>query len=61
MKELKEYKEKGNYKDVILEIDGGINEVTGPKAIESGAELLVAGSYLFGHLDFKERMEKILR
>lgn len=44
----------------ILEIDGGINETTGRESIAHGVELLVAGSYLFGHEDIKERMEKIL-
>lgn len=39
----------------ILEIDGGVNEKTYKKAIESGAELLVAGSYLYGHDDFAKR------
>lgn len=39
----------------ILEIDGGVNEKTASGAIKAGAELLVAGSYLYGHSDFKER------
>ena len=40
----------------ILEIDGGINENTCSLAREHGAELLVAGSYLYGHSDFKYRL-----
>lgn len=60
MKALKEHKEKGGFHDVILEIDGGINDITGPRALSFGADLLVAGSYLFGHDDFAERMKKIL-
>ncbi len=39
----------------VLEIDGGVNEKTAPEAIKAGAELLVAGSYLYGHDDFAER------
>ena len=39
----------------VLEIDGGVNEKTYREAIRSGAELLVAGSYLYGHDDFAER------
>ncbi len=39
----------------ILEIDGGVNEKTAPMAKKSGAELLVAGSYLYGHEDFASR------
>lgn len=44
-------------KKPILEIDGGVNDKTSPLAKNSGAELLVAGSYLFGHEDFRERLE----
>lgn len=41
----------------IIEVDGGINRETGKRAIEAGADLLVAGSYLFGHSDIKERIK----
>jgi len=40
----------------LIEVDGGINEKTGKLVIEAGAEVLVAGSYLFGHQDIKERI-----
>lgn len=43
----------------IIEVDGGINGETGRRAISSGAELLVAGSYLFGHADIKERIKDL--
>ncbi|HEY5596755.1 MAG TPA: ribulose-phosphate 3-epimerase [Candidatus Bipolaricaulota bacterium] len=32
-----------------LEVDGGINAETGPLAVEAGADVLVAGSAVFGH------------
>lgn len=32
----------------ILAVDGGINNLTAPKVIASGANMLVAGSYIFG-------------
>lgn len=32
----------------LIEIDGGVNEETGPKLIEVGADVLVAGNYVFG-------------
>ena len=41
--------------DVLLEIDGGINAETAPLAVEAGADVLVAGSYLFTD-DMEERM-----
>ncbi|MDI6782000.1 MAG: ribulose-phosphate 3-epimerase, partial [bacterium] len=34
-----------------LEVDGGINLVTGKQAIESGADILVAGSFVFNSPD----------
>lgn len=45
--------------DVLIEVDGGINDVTGQLARKAGADVLVAGTYLFGHEDFKERLEKL--
>lgn len=45
----------------LIEIDGGINDVTAHKAIEAGVDVLVMGSYLFGHDDIKERMQKVLK
>lgn len=33
----------------LIEIDGGINLDTGRKAVEAGADILVAGNYVFGH------------
>ena len=43
----------------LVEVDGGINEETGRLCKEAGADVLVAGSYLFGHQDLKERLEAI--
>ena len=33
---------------IDLEVDGGINDQTGRRAVEAGADVLVAGSYIFG-------------
>jgi len=43
----------------LIEVDGGINEETGKLCKEAGADVLVAGSYLFGHKDIKKRMESL--
>lgn len=37
---------------LVLEIDGGINAETAPKAREAGAQILVSGSALFGAADY---------
>jgi ribulose-phosphate 3-epimerase len=39
-----------------VEIDGGINGETAPLAVKAGADVLVAGSYLFTS-EMKERMD----
>ncbi|MFA6855038.1 MAG: ribulose-phosphate 3-epimerase [Bacilli bacterium] len=41
----------------VIEVDGGINEVTAPLVRAAGVDIIVAGSYLFGHTDFKKRVE----
>jgi len=33
---------------IEVEVDGGIDARTGPKAVEAGADVLVAGSSVFG-------------
>ena len=43
----------------LIEVDGGINDITGQECIKAGVDILVAGSYLFGHEDIKERIEKL--
>lgn len=57
IKELKDYIVKNEYKHVLIEVDGGINDVTGRQCVDAGADILVAGSYLFGHDDMKHRIE----
>lgn len=34
--------------ETVIEIDGGVNLATAPALIEAGADVLVAGSYVFG-------------
>ncbi len=49
-------KKENNY-SYLIEVDGGINAETGAMCVHEGAEVLVAGSYLFGHEDFLNRVE----
>lgn len=41
----------------LIEVDGGINNETGRRCVEAGVDVLVAGSYLFGKEDVKERIK----
>jgi ribulose-phosphate 3-epimerase len=44
--QLKEMITKQNSK-CLIEIDGGVNEITAPKLLAAGADVLVAGNYVF--------------
>jgi ribulose-phosphate 3-epimerase len=35
--------------DTLIEIDGGVNQETGQRLVDAGANVLVAGSYVFGN------------
>lgn len=47
---------KENDYTYMIEVDGGINAETGAKCVAAGVDILVAGSYLFGQKDIKERI-----
>ena len=44
---------------VEIEVDGGIDARTAPVVVSAGANILVAGSAVFGHQDRKAAMESI--
>ncbi|MBR3630384.1 MAG: ribulose-phosphate 3-epimerase [Oscillospiraceae bacterium] len=44
-------------RDVMLQVDGGINDETVNAAVNAGADLLVAGSYLFKHPDMNAAVQ----
>ena len=45
--------------EVDIEVDGGINDETSKKAIEAGANILVAGSYIINSGKYKEAIESL--
>ena len=40
-------------RQVLIEVDGGVNQETAPQLIEAGVDVLVAGSAVFGSADMK--------
>ena len=42
-----------------IQVDGGINSDTVKQCIEAGANIFVAGSYVFGGDDYKEKIESL--
>lgn len=59
VRELKELRDKTGSK-ALIEVDGGVNEKTGLKLAEAGADILVAGNYIFKAENPLERI-KILK
>lgn len=58
IKKLRKFVDK-HHLNCLIEVDGGINGQTGQLCRKAGADILVAGSYLYGHDDIKERMESL--
>jgi len=50
---------QGRGKDVIIEVDGGITDVTGAKVAAAGATAFVAGTYVYGAKDRSEPIKKL--
>ena len=47
--------------DAIVEVDGGVNLETAPRLVAAGADMLVAGSALYGAADAKAFIETVKR
>lgn len=45
----------------MIEVDGGVNAKTGAELAEAGADILVAGSYVFGAPDINEAIRSLQR
>jgi ribulose-phosphate 3-epimerase len=45
--------------NVLIEIDGGVNEETAPLLLEAGANVLVAGSFVFGAKNPSQVIEQL--
>lgn len=58
IKKVREMIDKSG-RDIFLEVDGGINSRTCKTVIEAGANLLVAGSAIFGSKDYADMIRKL--
>lgn len=43
----------------LIEVDGGINDKTGKKCAEAGADILVAGNYVFNSPDYEQAIKSL--
>lgn len=60
IKVFDEFKKQNNLNNLIIQVDGGINEKTAKICAEYGANSLVAGNYLFLAENPKDAYKKIL-
>lgn len=58
VRNLKEYCDKNDL-DIDIEVDGGITDITGKDAKDAGANILVAGSYIWKSEDYKSAVAKL--
>ena len=58
IKNISDYIKKNNL-NVDIEIDGGVNYDTGKLGIDAGANILVAGSFLFNQSDLTDATNKL--
>jgi ribulose-phosphate 3-epimerase len=50
---------KKTNRDIILSVDGGINDITARACIAAGSDLLVSGSFIFQSRDYKNQILRI--
>ena len=60
IKELRELASKKN-PALLIEIDGGVNDKNAPLLREAGADILVAGSFVFKSDDYKKAIDSLRR
>ncbi len=58
VRQLRELIEKSGSK-AMIEVDGGVNEKTGAELAAAGADVLVAGSYVFGNPDMEAAISRL--
>ncbi|MDE6023779.1 MAG: ribulose-phosphate 3-epimerase [Muribaculaceae bacterium] len=58
VKKLKDLRDSSGSK-AMIEVDGGVNGITGPELAAAGADILVAGSYIFGNQDMNAKIRDL--
>lgn len=56
---VREYININNLNNIYLEVDGGINNITSKKAIQSGANVIVSGSYIFKSDNYENKIKNL--
>lgn len=58
VRQLSDLRQKHGY-DYLIEVDGGVNDKTAADCLAAGADILVAGSYVFGHSDLAQAIQTL--
>ncbi len=59
IKKIADLKELIGKKKVLISVDGGINDATAPACVYAGADILVAGSYVFKNKPYQKAINKL--
>ena len=59
IRKIREEAERIGRKDLLIQVDGGIDVSTAPEVASAGAQVLVAGSAVFNKKDRKEAIAAI--
>ncbi len=52
-------KKQGRQGDVVIQVDGGIDEKNVAQVVQAGARMIVAGSFIYGAKDRRAQIEKL--
>jgi len=58
IQKLRKYINDNNL-NTLIEVDGGINDITSKKCIDSGVDILVSGSYITNSENYQEQINKL--
>ncbi len=56
---VKELLQKNNAENILIEVDGGINDSNISKLKELGVDIAVSGSYIINNPDFQEKIDTL--
>ncbi|GIQ67695.1 ribulose-phosphate 3-epimerase [Xylanibacillus composti] len=59
IRELRKRLDERGLTEIDVEVDGGIHDATAPLVVEAGANVLVAGNYIFGSADRAAAITKL--
>lgn len=59
IRKIREYADKNGYEELLIQVDGGIDDKTAPIIKAAGANVLVSGSYLFKAENMADAVRKL--